>query len=655
MAARPANFTNPPKTQAPAPIMPVIDATDLKKSYGAATILNGVTMTLRRGERVGLVGDNGSGKSTLCRILAGVEQPDTGSVSRRRGARIEYLPQDPELPPESTVLEIALSGLADWSAAHARHERASERLARGEGDLEALLEEQAQAASEVERLGGWDRTNEARSILTKLGVERTDQKVGTLSGGERRRVALARLLVSKPDLAIFDEPTNHLDAETIEWLERYLIEQHEGALLLITHDRYVLDRVVERTLEIETGTLHSYEGGWEEFLVAREERQALEARTESNRQNFLRREVEWLRRQPKARTGKQKARIKRAEAAQSAVPETKAVDLSLDVATTKTGSTILEAHDLAVDIAGRRVVQDFTIHLRRSDRIGVIGRNGAGKTTLLRCLLGLLEPAAGRIVHGKNTAIAYFDQSRSGLDEEESVFENVVQGRPQVTVGETALTSYSYLDRFRLGGDKKRQPVGSLSGGERARVVLAKLLLEPANVLVLDEPTNDLDVTTLGALEEMITGLKGCSLIVSHDRYFLDRVATSLLVVHGDGRVTHHPGGYTSYAERREAEAKALAKAKSEARVQERPVQKTAPTSKKLTYAERLELEGLLDRVSEAESRVTALEARLAAPELYAQTPHEEVKKLQNELAAAREEAEKLSERWMELEEKQSV
>lgn len=639
--------------------MPVLDAIDLRKSYGAAVLLDGASVTLRRGERVGLVGSNGSGKSTLSRVLAGIEDPDAGQVVRRRGSRVEYLPQEPSLPAGKTILEVTVEGLGEWAAAKAEYDEISARLAAGSAPGADLLERQQHVAAEVERLGGWDRSSEARAVLSRLGIDDTERVVDHLSGGERRRVALARLLVARPDLAILDEPTNHLDAETIEWLESYLVEQLPGALLLITHDRYLLDRVVTRTLEIEGGQLYSYDGGWEEFLVARAERQALVQRTEANRQNFLRRELEWLRRQPKARTGKQKARIQRAEEAQGAGQDGAQSGtgdaLALRVAGKRLGATILEAHDLAVEIGGRRLVDGLTLHLTRGERIGVIGRNGAGKTTLVQCLLGQREPAAGKVVHGKNTSFAYFDQARSGLDPDCNVLDTVTEGRLTLTVGGQTMSSYAYLDRFWLGGDKLRQPVGSLSGGERARVVLAKLLLQPANVLVLDEPTNDLDVTTLAALEEMLLELEGSALIVSHDRYFLDRVATSILVVHGDGRVTHVPGTYSSYLAWRSEEERRALREKSEQRTRARDERASASNVRKgLTYAERIELEGLLDRVQKAAEEVSRLELQLADPTLYTER-YTEAAALERLVSEARAEAERLENRWLELEGKREA
>ncbi|MEM9492948.1 MAG: ABC-F family ATP-binding cassette domain-containing protein, partial [Myxococcota bacterium] len=401
--------------------------------------------------------------------------------------------------------------------------------------LDSLLASQAEVAAEVERLGGWDLRHQARAMLGHLGVARPEQRVGTMSGGERRRVALARLLVSAPDLAILDEPTNHLDIATIEWLERFLVERFSGSLLLITHDRYLLDRVVTRTVEIADGQLHSYDGGWESFLLARAERQAHAERVAANQRNLARRELEWLRRSPSARTTKQKARVDRAHdlvaAAQSGTQDERSA--RVQVHGVRSGHTVLDARDLAVAVAGRTLVSGLDLTLGKGERVGIVGKNGAGKTTLLRVLLGDLAPAGGTVKRGKNTRAAYLDQSRGGLDDSQTVYDNVGDNRSHVSVagkgGEQSITVHSYLERFLFRSSDQRKLVGSLSGGERARVALARTLREQANLVVLDEPTNDLDVTTLAAVEESLLDFPGTALIVTHDRWFLDRVATSIL------------------------------------------------------------------------------------------------------------------------------
>ncbi|KYG08762.1 ABC transporter, partial [Sorangium cellulosum] len=545
--------------------MPVLTAHDLHKAFGPQTILDGVSVTIRTGERVGLVGLNGSGKSTLARILAGVEPPDGGTISRRRGAEIGVLSQDPVFEPSDTARDVVLAGLSAWHAAKARHDEVSRALAAGSGDAEALLAEQTEAAADVERLGGWDMMHRVDAIIGHVGVTRPDAPMSVLSGGDRRRVALARLLVSRPALAVLDEPSNHLDVETVEWLERYLVEEHPGALLLITHDRYLLDRVVERTLEIDKGKVYSYDGGYEEYLEQKAERLALEARTESNRQNFLRTELEWLRRQPKARTGKQKARIQRAETTKAAPPPKAERTAQLSVESVRTGKTILELKKLGLAVDGKWLVRGLDFSLTKGERVGIVGRNGTGKTTMLRAILGQLEAGAdgaapsdaggptmeGEVVLGKNTSVAYFDQHRSGLDLDKSIFENIAGSHTRVEVGGRSMDVRSYLERFLFDPNKARQPVGSLSGGERARVALAKMLTQSVNVIILDEPTNDLDVMTLAALEGMLIELDGSALVVTHDRWFLNRVATSILAFEGGGRVVRYAGNYDAYREQR--------------------------------------------------------------------------------------------------------
>jgi ATP-binding cassette subfamily F protein uup len=638
--------------------VPVLAAQDLQKSYGPQQILRGVTLTLRTGERVGLVGNNGSGKSTLARILGGVEVADGGTISRRRGAEVAYLDQDPTFAPELTPRLIVEGGLAAWSDARARHERASQALAHGHGDLGTQVAEQEQAAADVERLGGWDMMHKVEAILGHVGVLRPDQPVGTLSGGERRRTALARILVARPALAILDEPSNHLDVETVEWLEAYLRDEHPGALLLITHDRYLLDRVAERTLEIDQGVVHSYDGGYEDYLEAKAERLAHEARTEGNRQNFLRTELEWLRRQPKARSTKQKARIDRAEAAKavSAPKQEKTALLALDA--TRTGKTILEFRKLTLEVAGLTLVKDLDFILTSGERLGVVGRNGTGKTTLLRAILGDLAPKSGEVVLGKQTKIAYFDQHRAQLDDDKSIFDNIAGDNSRIQIAGESLEVRAYLERFLFDTYKQRQPVASLSGGERARVALAKILSRGANLVILDEPTNDLDVATLGALEQLLVDFDGCAVTVTHDRYFLNRVATSILAFQGDGEVVRYAGNYDDFRVQRARadEEKAQREAPRAAQKEPAKAKETAPPPRgaKLSYAEQKELDALPERVEAADRAVADLEAELADPAFYA-TRGAEVAKLTADLTQKRAEAAKLLSRWEALETKREA
>jgi ATP-binding cassette subfamily F protein uup len=644
--------------------MPILDAQGLRKSYGARTLLDDVSLTIVRGEKVGIVGDNGAGKSTLAKIMAGAESADQGVLHPRKGARISYLSQDPQFEPGVTAREAALAGLGPWLEAHDRHDALCEEIGRAstekgsEAKLASLLKEQEEVTGQIEHLGGWARKSEADRVLRTLGIEHLDQEVATMSGGERRRVALAQLLISEPDLAILDEPTNHLDADTVEWLEDYLKNVFVGAVLLVTHDRWLLNNVVARTLEVEAGQVHSYDGGWEDFLLAREERRAHEKREEANRQNFLRKEIEWLRRQPKARGGKQKARIGRAEAAIENAPRKDSSKLELDLSQQRLGGNILEARDIEVSVEGRVLLSNFSFQLLKKQRVGIIGKSGAGKTTLLKTLLGARDPSSGEVILGKNTKIAYLDQMRDGLNQEETVFDAITGGRPSVTLGETDISSYSYLKRFRFEGETVRQKVSALSGGERSRVALARLLLSKANVLVLDEPTNDLDVMTLGALEDLILGLQGAALIVSHDRYFLDRIATSVLALDGLGGAEHIQGGYSDFHEfqlqkKKDRRASERSDRKEQSASSPPPEKNTSssPRKTKLTYAERLELERLPSELEKLGAKVSDLETQLADPSLYTDR-HQEAPKIEAKLAAARATLEKTETRWLELEEK---
>jgi len=634
--------------------VPVVAARNLHKAYGAHVVLRDAELTLRTGERVGVVGRNGAGKSTLARILAGVEPPDGGSVSRRRGASVIYLDQVPRFDGDPTAEEAVLSGLEAWSRAVERHAAASRALESGSGDVEELLREQASAAEDVERSGGFEQGHRVASMLGHLGITRTDARVSTLSGGEQRRVALARTLIARPTLAVLDEPTNHLDADTIEWLESYLLDEYSGALLLITHDRYLLDRVAERTVEVAGGEVYVYDGGYELYLEQKAERIAHAARVEQNRQNFLRRELDWLRRQPKARSTKQKARIERAEAAMAVRGPRAERTQSFDLDLVKSGKTILEAKNLGVEMAGRRLVSGFDLFVTEGERIGIVGPNGAGKTTLIRTLLGELPPAEGDVTLGRNTRALYLDQLRSGLEDDKSVFDNVVGDQSRIDLGGQVVEPRSYLERFGFDGIRQRQLVGSLSGGERARVAVARLLRQSANLLVLDEPTNDFDVETLGALETMLLELGATALVVTHDRWFLDRVATSVLAFEADGRVIRYPGNYDTYRRLR-AEADRL-RAEEQPRAEEprRAEQRrsTPPVKKKLTFAEERELTGLPDLIESAEQNVGALTEQLADPATYS-AGGSDVADLTRRLSEARAEVERLMARWMALEEKQ--
>ncbi|MFN7698350.1 MAG: ABC-F family ATP-binding cassette domain-containing protein, partial [Deltaproteobacteria bacterium] len=474
--------------------MSILDARGLKKAFGPQVLCDDVSLTIEEGERVGLVGKNGCGKSTLAKMLAEAEPTDGGTIAKKRGARVGYLAQSPELDPARSAWDEACAGLARGTESKRAYDDATAALSSGalasgalaSGALEAkktaaLLETQSDALARSEHLGGWDPQHRVRAILEHLGVREPARALGSMSGGEQRRVALARLLVEEPDLAILDEPTNHLDADTIEWLEEYLLETYKGAVLFVTHDRYFLDRIVTRTWELERGSLHVYDGGYEAYLIAKAERAELAAREEQNRQNFLKKELDWLRRTPAARTGKQKARIQRAEAAIAVKAPERDRKVELAMETSRSGRTILDLEGLRVTVGTgatrRTLIDSLSLSLTKGERIGIVGPNGSGKTTLLRAVLGQLGAGvnvAGEIRVGQNTKIAYLDQARSGLDPDKSIVDNVAPGMSHVDFAGQRMDVRSYLERFLFDTWQQRQPVGSLSGGERARALVAR-------------------------------------------------------------------------------------------------------------------------------------------------------------------------------------
>jgi ATP-binding cassette subfamily F protein uup len=610
--------------------MPIVVANELVKAYGTRTLLKGVDVSIHDGERVGLVGDNGSGKSTLARILAGLDTPDTGTVAVNRTADIVYLEQEPTLPPDATAREAIEVGLGAWRHATERHAAISTALSEDAPNLDQLVAEQAEVEATIERLGGWDRGHEVSMIMEALGIMKLTSPCSAMSGGERRRVALAQVLIAKPTLAILDEPTNHLDADAIDWLERYLSERFPGSVLLLTHDRWLLDRLVDRTIELDRGHVYVYEGGWDSYLIGKAARTAFEERAEANRQNFLSTELEWLRRSPAARSTKQRARVERAEAAVAtrAPDARRAAELTIE--TTRLGKTILDARGLGIEAYGRTLVRSLDFALCQGERIGIVGPNGAGKSTLIRTLMGEFAHTSGEVVRGSNTTFAYLDQARSGLVEDATLEENVAGTARRIDFGGSSIDVRSYLQRFLFSSEDGRKKVSTLSGGERARVALAKLLISPANVLVLDEPTNDLDVTMLSSLEGLIVENELTALVVSHDRYFLDRITTGILELDGNGAATLYQGNWDIYVRlRNAARAEAAARAKQEAlkkpaatkpsQAPSAPNAPSAPSSKKgLSYKERIELEGIVGRIEAMENEVAALETTLADPATYA-------------------------------------
>ncbi|MBT0654607.1 ABC-F family ATP-binding cassette domain-containing protein [Geomobilimonas luticola] len=601
--------------------MNVIDVTGVAKSFGARQVLADVTFAIDENERVGLIGANGCGKSTLLQILAGHDTAERGTVATRRGASIGYLPQEPELDGELTVAEAVEAGLVDIRRVMAEYEQLTGRLASHPPDLERLMARQGELTSWMEHHGGWNTEHRVAEIMGHLGLKDGGARVGTLSGGTKRRVALARLLLEAPELLLLDEPTNHLDADTTQWLQEYL-QSYPGAVLLITHDRYFLDKLAARMLELEDGRITPYEGGYSAYLVKKGELLQQAAQRQSRLLNLLRVETAWMQRGAKARTTKQKARINRfhdieSQAAVAPVRETRLAFTSDE----GLGGTILELLDVGKSYGARTLVKDLTFRLKRGDRVGIIGPNGCGKTTLLRMILGEEPPGAGEVVIGRKTRSAYFDQQREVLDPEQTIYDFLGEGDYVQVAGEKR-HKIGYLEDFLFAPSDRRRQIKTLSGGEKSRLILARLMLADANLLILDEPTNDLDIPTMQLLDDALVNFPGCVLMVTHDRFFLDKVATGILAFEGEGRVVFYEGNYSHYRELKEQ----CQGEKSTSQKDERKPVRTNPLvsskgKKGLTYGERLELERLEPLIDELEQQKSVLESKLADPIAYAETP----------------------------------
>ncbi|NDD63029.1 MAG: ABC transporter ATP-binding protein [Acidobacteria bacterium] len=600
--------------------MTLLSIENVGKTFGIKPLFSGVTFGLEEGEKIGVIGANGSGKSTLLRVITGEEAPDTGRVVISNGKRVAMLPQNPPFDPAETILTAVFRGgneaLQRKLDLVESYEVACHELAEQGGTDARLLTRVADLAHELEIAGAWQLEAEAKSMLTELGVLDPTARMGTLSGGQRKRVALAHSLLIEPDLLILDEPTNHLDAETVEWLERELAS-FRGALLLVTHDRYFLDRVTRRMIEIERGRVRSFAGNYAGYLEqkqAQEERLAVEAQ---KLKQMARRELEWLRRGPKARTSKSKARIDSAEAviqqarqAESDLANRRSLDIAFD--SSRLGGKIVTIDNLTHSYGERVLLRNFSYQFKKGDRIGVIGPNGAGKTTLMEILAGQLEPVAGSIDVGKTVTISYYRQEDRTFDDSQRLIDNIreVAERIELADGEV-VTASQMLDRFLFPPAMQYQPIGTLSGGERRRLSLLRQLMGAPNMLLLDEVTNDLDLPTLVALEEYLESFPGCLVIVSHDRYFLDRTVETIFRFEGDGTIREYPGNYSAFREQLERRRQETVVVRAE----KPPVVPSAASAdldrKRLSYKEKRELEELETRIAAQERRKAELERQL--------------------------------------------
>ncbi|MCY4319245.1 MAG: energy-dependent translational throttle protein EttA [Alphaproteobacteria bacterium] len=527
----------------------------LAKAYpGGRKVLDNIRLAFLPGAKIGVLGPNGAGKSTLMRIMAGLETEFDGEARAADGVRVGYLPQEPELDPDRDVMGNVMQGVAETAGLLARFNEVSARFAEDldPAEMDALIEEQGELQAQIDAADGWELERTVEIAMDALRCPPGDADTAALSGGERRRVALCRLLLSRPDLLLLDEPTNHLDAESVAWLERFL-ERYEGTVVAVTHDRYFLDNVAGWILELDRGRGVPFEGNYSSWLEQKERRLTLEERQESARRKVLQRELEWVRQSPRARQAKSRARL-RAYEELLAEGQRRALDTAEIVIPPgpRLGDVVIEAQDVAKAFGDRLLMEGVSFRLPPAGIVGVIGPNGAGKTTLFRMLTGEDVPDSGALRVGETVKIGAVNQSRDALDADKTVWEEISGGLDTIALGGREVASRAYVSTFNFKGSDQQKKVGSLSGGERNRVHLAKMLKSGANLLLLDEPTNDLDVETLRSLEEALLAFAGSVLVISHDRWFLDRIATHILAFEGDSHVEWFEGNYADYeADRR--------------------------------------------------------------------------------------------------------
>jgi ATP-binding cassette subfamily F protein uup len=637
--------------------MALLSLDGVHKSHDELALLRGVSFAVEDDTRVGIVGANGCGKSTLMRILAGVEAPDAGRRWVRPGLRIGHLLQDVAVP-SGTVRDAVRGGLTGRAdvlhridAVH--HEMSAPGLAADRSA--ALIAELMRLEARRDLLGGHDVEHRVDAMIEHVGLPNPDAPAAGLSGGEQRRVALARVLLDEPDVLLLDEPTNHLDAFVIDWLEDRLLESRVP-VVMVTHDRYFLDRVVDRVIEIERGALHGFDGGYAGYLRGKAARDLADQRAETGRQSLLRRETEWMRRGPPARTTKANARIERYHKLLDGAPEAQGGVLEFRIPPgPRLGTLVMRLRGVTLRVGDRTLVSGMDLDVGRGERLGIVGANGAGKTTLLRTLTGARAPDVGTVEMGETVRVASIDQLRTDVDPEKTVVQEIADSADHVRVGDNnPVRIEGFLDQFLFPGERKQVQLKRLSGGEKNRVLLAKLLLRGGNVLVLDEPTNDLDLPTLRALEEALVAFEGSVIVVSHDRWFLDRVATEIVHLDGRGAFTKWGGDVTSLlervAEKRDAEERAEAqrRARAAAAVAPPPRERVVKP-RRLSSQEERELAALPTQIESAEAHVEVLTARMSDPALYS-GPAADRLRVETELRAATENLARLFARWEELE-----
>lgn len=613
----------------------ILSALELEVHFGEQVILDNASLSVHEGDRIGLVGRNGAGKSTFLKIISGLMPPDSGEVAKKRDLNIGFLSQEFTLDDYKNVYENILDGASLETDLIKEYENTPFDAANKHHLEEKIL-----------RLDSWNLEKRINMLIDSLDAPAANRDIKTLSGGEKRRVALCRALISKPDLLILDEPTNHLDTKSIEWLETFLA-QYNGTCIFVTHDRYFLDRIANRIVELSSGTFYSHQGNYTEYLINKAERHAIKEVEERKRQMFLRRELEWVRRGPKARRTKAKSRLDTYHevASQNDYEVELDVDLIIPPAD-RLGKKVLEFKDVGVKLGDRLLFQNFNFIFEPGRKIGVVGQNGVGKTTLLKMVLGSVPPTMGKIEIGETTQFNYVDQSRLLLNDDDTVIKAIGDGSETVRFGKLQLSIWTYLRRFLFTDDRINTLVGRLSGGEKSRLTLAKILCNGGNFLMLDEPTNDLDLPTLRILEEALLAFDGCVIVVSHDRYFLNRICDGILALEGNEEIYYSEGDYYFYIEKKKKREQDFKELKVRSVSDDTRIKNK---QKKLSYKDAIELSQIEEKIMKAESEVEEIEKIFSLPDFFEKYAAQ-TNELNLKLEKAKDDVKKLYIRWEELE-----
>lgn len=619
----------------------------VSKSYGVKTLFNDISFGISQGQKIALVAKNGAGKSSLLRIITGQDMPDSGKVTLRKGITMAFLSQDPQFDETKTVVEVLFSTETPMLKAIREYELTTQLQANENNSVNRQRFEAASA--QMDMLKAWDYEVKIRQVLSRLGLDFLDKKISMLSGGQKKRVALAQVLIMEPDLLVMDEPTNHLDIEMIEWLEDYL-SARDLTLLLVTHDRYFLDRICNEIIELGSGRIYHYDGNFSYYVEKKAEREMAEASEVDKARNLYRRELEWVRRMPKARGTKSKARLNAFEDVKDkALQKKRSDELQLNVKMSRLGGKIIEMIKIGKSYGEQKILSNFSYTFRKNEKIGIVGKNGVGKTTFLNILLGKEPYDSGKIQTGETVVFGYYSQEGLRLDEDKRAIEVVKDIAEHIPLADGSTVSASQmLQRFMFPPDMQYTYVSKLSGGEKRRLYLCTVLMKNPNFLILDEPTNDLDIITLGVLEDFLASFPGCVLIVSHDRYFMDKLVDHLFVFEGQGEIKDFPGNYSEYrewADAREKEEKERAQAAAEREIPATKQESKPAEKRKVTFKEKHEYETLEKEIAKLEEEKIRLEEQLAS----GITDHNELQKISARLGDVMKQIDDKTGRWMEL------